>query len=385
MTVSRCRALALFISLLAPIPVSASGETVYRGGCNVCHDTGVAGAPALGDVGAWAPRINQGMAVLELNAVNGLNAMPPKGGRTDLSDAQVKAAVGYMVEALKRVVTEPPAAPESDPAPEPESETAQASPPTSPTEALINALKGEGDYHQPPPESAIPQDKYGDDVRRGLAIFTETYRYARRYTGNELACSNCHMEKGRRAHAAPLWGAFGIYPTYRKKGDRNTTLEERIQQCFRFSMNGLAPPLDAPELRALVSYAHFLSKGVPVGVEMPGRGFPQVVDTGQDPSPVRGGEVYRAKCAACHGEGGKGVRNPQGGGYQFPPLWGWDSYNKGAGLARDKLLAGFVKANMPLGAEFSLSDQEALDVATYINLQIRPWDPRKGILDGLLE
>lgn len=254
----------------------------------------------------------------------------------------------------------------------------------SPTEVLIDTLKGEGEYHQPPAESSIPSDKYGDDVRRGLLIFTETYKYATRYSGNELACTNCHLDSGRKPNAAPLWGAYGIYPAYRKKGDRNTTLEERIQQCFRFSLNGLAPPLDAPELRALVSYAHFLSQGVQVGVQMPGRGFPQVVITGVDPSPIRGAKVYQSKCAVCHGKDGEGVRK-EGGGYQFPPLWGIGSYNKGAGLARDSMLAGFVRANMPPGAGFSLSDQEALDVANYINLQIRPLDPRKGIIEGLLE
>lgn len=254
----------------------------------------------------------------------------------------------------------------------------------SPSEGLISMLRGAGEYHQPPPVEAIPGDKYGDDVRRGLAIFTETWRYARRYSGNDLACSNCHMDQGRRPHAAPLWAAFGMYPAYMAKGDRNTTLEERIQQCFRFSMNGLAPPLDAPELRALVSYAHFLARGVPVGEELPGRGYPQVVRTGMDPNPGRGHEVYRNRCAMCHGAEGQGMAR-EGGGHAVPPLWGLGSYNKGAGLARDPLLAGFVKANMPPGGEFSLSDQESLDVAAFINLQLRPWDPRKGVLDGLLE
>lgn len=374
------RTLALTLPLLAPLALHADGgKAVYNGGCHVCHDAAIAGAPKLGERAAWTARLANGRERLDHNAIAGINAMPPKGGRVDLSDEQVRAAVSYMVAALEA----PPEGTERPAAPAPS--TASAPPaPASPTVALIESLKGPAEYHQPPPESAIPNDKYGDDVRRGLAIFTETYRYARRYSGNDLTCANCHMERGRQPHAAPLWGAYGIYPAYRKKGDRNTTLEERIQQCFRFSMNGLAPPLDAPELRALVSYAHFLSKGVPVGVELPGRGYPQVVTTGSDPNPTRGAEVYRAQCAACHGADGQGIAK-EGGGYQFPPLWGWDSYNQGAGLANDAKLAGFIKANMPLGARFSLSDQQALDVASYINLQIRPWDPRKGFLEGLLE
>ena len=61
------------------------------------------------------------------------------------------------------------------------------------------------------------------------------------------------------------------------------------------------------------------------------------------------------------------------------------SYNKGAGMANNDMLAGFLKATMPPGQDWSLSDQEALDLAAYINLQIRPWDPRKGIIKGLFE
>lgn len=251
------------------------------------------------------------------------------------------------------------------------------------TRVLADHLKGKSEYHVPPSEEQIPNDKYGDDVRLGRKIFTETYNHARRYAGNALSCSNCHRDEGRQPNSAPMWAAYGMYPAYRAKNDRSNTLEERIQQCFRFSMNGFAPALDAPEVRALVSYIHFLSKGVPIGTEMPGRGYPQVVKTGFDANPSRGGDVFKLKCVACHGANGQGQKK-EGGGYLFPPLWGMGSYNKGAGMASNETLAGFLKANMPLGQGWSLSDQEAIDLAAYINLQIRPWDPRKGVIKGLL-
>ena len=252
------------------------------------------------------------------------------------------------------------------------------------TRILADHLKGAAQYHVAPANDTIPNDKYGDDVRLGRKIFTETYKYGRRYAGNDLTCANCHLEAGRRPNAGPMWAAYGMYPAYREMNDRSNTLEERIQQCFRFSMNGFAPALDAPELRALVSYIHFLSRGAPIGVEMPGRGYPQVIRTGHDPSPQRGGDIYKAKCASCHGTNGAGEKKA-GGGYTWPPLWGMDAYNKGAGMANNDLLAGFIKANMPLEQPWSLTDQEALDVAAYINLQIRPLDPRKGLLKGLLD
>lgn len=251
------------------------------------------------------------------------------------------------------------------------------------TKDVVELIKGATNYHLPPTEEQIPNDRYGDDVRLGMNIFTKTDEYAGRYVGNALVCSNCHLDKGRKANAAPLWAAYGMYPSYRRKNDQNNTLEERIQQCFRFSLNGFAPALDTPEIKALVSYAHFLSKGVPVGVLLPGRGFPQIIDTGFDASPSRGAEIYQIKCVSCHGADGQG-QQANDDKTIYPPLWGKNAYNKGAGLATNALLAGFIIANMPLGQEWSLSNQEALDLAAYINLQIRPWDPRKGFIDGLL-
>ena len=75
----------------------AKGKSIYDMACFVCHMTGAAGAPKLGDKAAWAPRIAQGMDALVHSALNGKNAMPPKGGRADLSDDDIKAGVAYIV------------------------------------------------------------------------------------------------------------------------------------------------------------------------------------------------------------------------------------------------------------------------------------------------
>jgi cytochrome c5 len=80
---------------------AASGKATYDSVCHVCHGAGVAGAPKLGDKAAWAPRIKQGVAALHANAIKGKGAMPPKGGNPSLSDADVAAAVDYMVSAAK--------------------------------------------------------------------------------------------------------------------------------------------------------------------------------------------------------------------------------------------------------------------------------------------
>ena len=80
---------------------ASSGKATYDSVCHVCHGAGVAGAPKFGDKAAWAPRIKQGVAALHANAMNGKGAMPPKGGNPSLSDADVAAAVDYMVSAAK--------------------------------------------------------------------------------------------------------------------------------------------------------------------------------------------------------------------------------------------------------------------------------------------
>ena len=76
---------------------SRSGEDVFKGQCSSCHAAGALGAPKYGDAAAWAPRIGQGLETLWDHAMKGKNAMPPKGGAADLTDAELKAAVEHLV------------------------------------------------------------------------------------------------------------------------------------------------------------------------------------------------------------------------------------------------------------------------------------------------
>jgi cytochrome c5 len=80
---------------------AANGKAVFESTCVACHGSGVAGAPKVGDKAAWAPRIKQGIDTLHQSALKGKNAMPPKGGNPSLSDADVMAAVDYMVSQAK--------------------------------------------------------------------------------------------------------------------------------------------------------------------------------------------------------------------------------------------------------------------------------------------
>jgi thiosulfate dehydrogenase len=116
---------------------------------------------------------------------------------------------------------------------------------------------------------------------------------------------------------------------------------------------------------------------------MAGRGIPGVKPP-REASPDRGEVVYQYQCALCHGRNGEGVARADGLGYQFPPLWGPDAYNFGAGMNKIRTAAGFIKHNMPPGKPGSLTDQDAIDISFYLRMQDRPWDPRVGWFSVLM-
>ena len=168
-----------------------------------------------------------------------------------------------------------------------------------------------------------------------------------------------------------------VLPNYRPKNDQVNNLEERIAGCFSYSMNGKPPAWGSDDMVALTTYHQWLAKGVPIyqpGKSMYGRGYPKLPDPELKPDYARGEQVYRESCQLCHQADGGGV--VQDGEVVFPAVWGDKSYNWGAGISRHFTLASFVKHNMPLGRPNSLTDQQAWDVAYYINNHERPQDPR---------
>ena len=225
----------------------------------------------------------------------------------------------------------------------------------------------------PPSEDTIPNSPLGDMIRFGKDVFVDTQRYAKPYVGNAMNCVNCHLDAGRLANSAPLWAAYVAYPAFRAKNQQVNTFYERLEGCFLYSMNGRMPPADSAVIVGLVSYSYWLATGAPVGAHLAGRGYPGVPPPPLAPDKARGEKAYVTHCAACHGADGAGLK--AGGAYTFPPLWGRASYNAGAGMHRDATAAAFIKANMPLGQGNTLTDQEAWDVATYMNSHPRPPNP----------
>ncbi|MGB5077618.1 MAG: c-type cytochrome [Sphingorhabdus sp.] len=227
---------------------------------------------------------------------------------------------------------------------------------------------------EPPSAETAPADAFGDAVRLGARLMTNTSTHAPQYVGNGLACSNCHLDAGRKAGAAPLWAAFVNFPAFRKKNGEINSFQKRVQDCFVYSMNGTPPPLGGRELLAIESYAAFMARGLPSGISPLGRGFPKLAPPALAADDSRGAKIYSEKCSACHGSDGAGQRLSADSVY--PALWGPQSYNWGAGMATIDKAAAFIRANMPLGQEGSLTVQEAWDVANFIDGQVRPQDPR---------
>lgn len=232
----------------------------------------------------------------------------------------------------------------------------------------------------PPAADAIPDGEFGKMVRKGQDIFLRTSEHAGQYVGNSMNCVSCHIDAGRRKNASPLWAAYVLYPAYRAKNGHVNTLAERLQGCFRYSMNGAMPPADSETIVALESYMYWLAKGAPTGVKLAGQGFKSLPPPAQKTDYTRGQKVFQENCVLCHAANGQG--QSADGHRVFPALWGDDSYNWGAGMHSVATAAAFIKANMPLSKGYSLTDQQAWDVAYFMNAHDRPQDPR---FDGSVE
>lgn len=228
----------------------------------------------------------------------------------------------------------------------------------------------------------MPTGQAGEQIRYGEALIAETARHlgpdvsdpALRVSGNHMACKSCHLDAGKRAHALGFVGVASRYPAYRGRENREVSLAERVNGCFERSMNGRPLAEDSPQMQAILAYMQWLSQDIPQGAKVAGQGLPEIPLLDRAADPAKGAAVYQAKCSVCHQASGAGLRlNPSdpSQGYTFPPLWGSDSYNNGAGMGRVITAARYIKANMPFGAP-NLTDAEAFDVAAYINSQARP-------------
>lgn len=221
----------------------------------------------------------------------------------------------------------------------------------------------------PPSPDTIPGDQRGDAIRMGYLMVVDTQEYGKRYVGNALNCTNCHLDAGLNPNAASFVGISTLYPQHDPRTNRVMSLEDRINDCVERNMNGTPIPLESTRLSAVVAYIEWLSQNVPPGSAVPWRGISRITST-HPPDPVNGKNVFEKKCVVCHGTDGQGSM-------AAPPVWGPRSYTIGADMARVGVAASFIKANMPRGWGWTVTDDEAFDVAGYINSQPRPDFPGK--------
>ena len=236
---------------------------------------------------------------------------------------------------------------------------------------------------------APPPGKWGELVAFGRELVMHTYAHigpevadqSMRYAGNNLACQSCHLQAGTWRFGLPFVGVFVDYPRYQPRAGAVVTLEDRINECMMRSMNGKPLPLASREIKAFVVWFKYLSDGIPVGRRTEGQGSATLALLDHRADPEKGARVYAQYCAACHMPNGQGRRAGVVGdakGYAIPPLWGPDSYNNGAGMARLVTAAAFVHSNMPQGTTWdapAVSVEDAWDVTAYMESQSRPQAP----------
>ncbi len=235
-------------------------------------------------------------------------------------------------------------------------------------------------------DATLDDSRLSNDIRWGFRIFTNTRGEVPQFTPGRMSCNNCHLNGGQREKSLPLVGIVGMFPEYNRRSGRLFTLGDRIVDCFLRSQNatgaenpGQDPTLTSREVLAVAAYLTWLSKGYQVGVSPPWRGQNAIPAGSLIPiaklDHAKGEALFLDRCKTCHGEDGQGVFV---GDKRPGPLWGPDSWNDGAGAARVYTLAGIIRYSMPYLNPGSLTDEEAQQLATFINSKPRPAFPLKS-------
>lgn len=216
----------------------------------------------------------------------------------------------------------------------------------------------------------VPDGPLGETIKLGeeLVETTAAHPLTKEYVGNRLNCTSCHLKNGTDPKAATFIGIATAYPAWSPREERVVTLEDRVLNCFMRSCNGVRPPLGSKPSVAITAYITWLSAGQPIkqnGKSPQGpNAVPRLTMKADKADLARGEKLYGAKCASCHARDGAGRK-------ENPPVWDEQSFNQGAGLANVDKLAAWLKVAMPLD-DPDLTEQEAVDIAAYVNSKPRP-------------
>ena len=216
---------------------------------------------------------------------------------------------------------------------------------------------------------------YGEDLIANTAKYLGPHGAVKQIT-NGMNCQNCHLDAGTRPWGNNYGGVYSTYPKMRARSGRIENIYKRVNDCFERSLNGQALDTNSKEMQSIYAYMKWLGQNVPAGKKPHGSGLAPLPYMDRPADPEIGKVVYINACQSCHGSNGEGIKNPDGKTYSYPPLWGPNSYNDGAGLYRITRFASFVKYNMPFNQSSythpKLTNEEAWDVAAFVNSQPRP-------------
>jgi thiosulfate dehydrogenase len=198
------------------------------------------------------------------------------------------------------------------------------------------------------------------------------------FSGTNIACASCHLDVGQRPGTLTLLQAAAKYPLDSGRDGRVADLRDRINGCMQRSMNGRPLARDSVEMIAMEAYIEGLGHqyaAMSVSQRTPDEP-PAFKEPDRAASIEAGRIVYESRCYVCHGDDGSGLQATPNlrDGYVFPPLWGPDSFNNGAGMTRVLTAAKFIKARMPFGQP-DLTDDQSYDVAAFVNSHERPVKP----------
>ena len=241
--------------------------------------------------------------------------------------------------------------------------------------AKVTALMDPVGMWEAPDWNLVDKEPNADEIKYGRELIANTSEYLGpngkvRKISNGLNCQNCHLQAGTVPLGNNYSAAKSTYPKVRGRSGKSEDIQLRINGCFQRSLNGEVLANDSKEMIAIVAYMDWLGKDVPKGEKPKGAGIYEVPLLDRAADPIKGKTIYESQCVACHMIDGQGLARADRSGYTYPPLWGEHSYNQGAGLFRMSRFAGYVRANMPFGTTYEnpiLSDEEAWDVAAYVN------------------
>ncbi len=239
-------------------------------------------------------------------------------------------------------------------------------------ETAEHLWRGWNKYQIPEKDTMV---RYGRELIENTAYYLGPKGIIAQIT-NGMNCQNCHLNGGTVPWGNNYSAVASTYPRFRERSGTAETIPKRVNDCLQRSLNGQAIDSNSKEMKAIIAYMTWLGEDIPKNHKPKGSGIMDIPFIDRAADPLIGKTVFINKCQRCHGADGQGQKTPEDFEYVYPTLWGQNSYTTAAGLYRISRFAGYVKNNMPNDVvEYhkpQLTDEEAWDVAAFVNSQPRP-------------